>query len=173
VDVCAVWDTVAAIGYPDVLTKPQPPKGFEFMTSTLDDRIDHCFQALALHEHRKAYMPMVFRTDGSRNTLASFRQCWFMGYHGDMGGGRSQEALSFLPLIWMIDKIKSFIEIDFVELKAMLQDREKRNPSTGWWAFRPDHCTRDGACDNCDVLSDNRNWISLKRMFAKHKCEFI
>ena len=115
IHVCALWDTVAAVGNTVNRFKSlPPPPGFGFVDSELDDNIKHAFQALALHEYRRAYMPLVWRTtrESPLEISGRLKQCWFAGYHSDIGGGRKLQGLSHISLAWMIARLQPFLEFD-------------------------------------------------------------
>jgi uncharacterized protein (DUF2235 family) len=124
VDVCALFDTVSALGWPYLWKGPRSPQEFQFIDSEFDRHIGHVFQALSLHERRKLYLPIVLRSKRGRVQYENLHQCWFMGCHSDIGGGRKAEALAFLPLIWMISRMRHYVEFDIGELHTLLSGRE-------------------------------------------------
>ncbi|KAK8137266.1 hypothetical protein PG984_005206 [Apiospora sp. TS-2023a] len=109
IKVCALWDTVDSVGT-NVL-HPIRPGPFAFVCSDLLGNIEHAFQALALHEHRAHFHPLVWeRVPGSEGNL-TLEQRWFAGYHSDIGGGIYKGALSHFALVWMIAKLEPFVSI--------------------------------------------------------------
>ncbi|OAG42671.1 hypothetical protein AYO21_02954 [Fonsecaea monophora] len=107
---CAVWDTVASIGIPRLAIFSQPPpQHLKFVNSELCPKIDYAFQAIALHEYRRHFRPILWRSAHANQTL---KQCWFLGYHGDVGGGRRDGALAHFALVWMMDQLKDFLNFD-------------------------------------------------------------
>jgi uncharacterized protein (DUF2235 family) len=111
IKVCALWDTVANIGGPTLIRlNPQPPKDFEFVDSLMLSGVDNAFHALALHERRFDFAPLVWRT--ARDRSDTMRQCWFMGYHGDIGGHRDPDSLAHLSLAWMMERLHGFVGFD-------------------------------------------------------------
>lgn len=103
----AVWDTVASIGLP--LTYHSLFRSFQHVHSTLSPSIDHAFQALALHEHRYHFRPMVFRS-GEPVPDTRLRQCWFAGFHADAGGGNDKDALAHFSLVWMMSNLRHWVD---------------------------------------------------------------
>lgn len=97
--VCAVWDTVNSTG------------GLHAVHSTQNPCVDNSFQALALHEHRKPFRPIVLR-HRSPLGIGNLEQCWFVGYHGDIGGGVKDDALAHFALAWMMSRLQRFVDID-------------------------------------------------------------
>ncbi|KAL9106011.1 MAG: hypothetical protein Q9227_008919 [Pyrenula ochraceoflavens] len=116
IKVCALWDTVASIGNLErfCLSEPQPPAGLEFVDSLLLDRIENAFHALSLHERRLDFVPIVWRTsEGETKQRSSrLRQCWFVGYHSDIGGSESPESLAHISLAWMMARLQDFVDFD-------------------------------------------------------------
>ncbi|KAI1108007.1 hypothetical protein F5Y14DRAFT_437743 [Nemania sp. NC0429] len=120
IKVCAVWDTVASIGLVSThlsIFRHLRSRKLSFVDSNLCDCIDHAIQALSLHEHRRPFSPVVWKfpneaADRERSGKLRLQQCWFMGYHSDIGGGVRGEGLAHFPLAWMMSKLEAFIEFD-------------------------------------------------------------
>ncbi|MGW3958972.1 DUF2235 domain-containing protein [Amycolatopsis sp. NPDC005003] len=99
-----VWDTVGALGIPlsggRVLHLLN--KRWQFHDTELSSIVQSAFQALAVDEHRKSFVPAVWkpsdRPDGQER-----EQVWFAGDHCDVGGGHRQRALSDIARSWMAD----------------------------------------------------------------------
>ena len=66
----------------------------------------HGYHALALHETRAAFAPVLW--DSPAGEAGRVEQVWFRGAHGDIGGqlGDHQAArpLANIPLVWMLDR---------------------------------------------------------------------
>lgn len=109
IQACAVWDTVSSVGY-----------SLRFVHSDVCDNIDRAFQALALNEHRYDFAPIVWRVPANEtlNDNRILEQCWFLGYHGDIGGGRKEDGLAHLALIWMMAKLRDVLSFDNENLWA-------------------------------------------------------
>ena len=103
IKVCALWDTVAAIG----------PK-LTFVDSDLLDGIDNAFHALALHERRRDFFPIIWRKteDTIRQEDSRLQQCWFVGYHSNLGGSKDSDSLAHISLAWIMGKLQDFVEFD-------------------------------------------------------------
>ncbi|KIW84012.1 hypothetical protein Z517_03258 [Fonsecaea pedrosoi CBS 271.37] len=117
IKVCALWDTVAAVDTPLLgIQQIRVPGEFAFVNSGLGNRIQHAIHALSLHERRRPFLPIVWRTSDTAETLINqtrtLRQCWFVGYHSDIGGGREFQGLSHISLAWMIARLQTFLEFD-------------------------------------------------------------
>lgn len=69
-------------------------------TPYLEKGIKHFRHALAMHERRWSFRPLVFKDCGHH---ASFEQLVFPGYHRDIGGGGpSSEGLATIPMWWIM-----------------------------------------------------------------------
>ena len=104
----AVWDTVGALGIPltglpgvDVFNRR-----WQFHDTNLSTTVDHAFQALAIDERRRPFVPSIWhqQDDAGEQQL---EQVWFAGTHGDVGGGNLNSSLSDLALMWMADRVQS------------------------------------------------------------------
>lgn len=120
IEVCAVWDTVAALG--SIVSKlgflrPRSTKKLGFIHSDFNPGIINAFQALSLHDRRRSFLPLIWKRkldDGPTNSAAQrLEQCWFMGYHSDIGGGTHGEGLAHFPLAWMLARLSRFVDMDF------------------------------------------------------------
>ncbi|KAI0856810.1 hypothetical protein F4860DRAFT_491734 [Xylaria cubensis] len=110
IHVCALWDSVNSVGFPRSwpLGRGKPTVGF--VNSDLPDGVENAFQALSLFERRFHFHPIVLRKPEGSN--CNLHQCWFPGYHGDIGGGNDKEALAHFALAWMIAKLQGFLAIN-------------------------------------------------------------
>ena len=89
-----VWDTVSACGWIwDPLTVPY---------SSNNPGIDHVRHAVSIDEHRAAFQANLFRP-GKPDQHVTFKQIWFAGAHGDVGGGYPEldNGLAKIALEWM------------------------------------------------------------------------
>jgi uncharacterized protein (DUF2235 family) len=109
VEMVGVWDTVKALGFrAPLLWKLSEPR-HAFHNHELGPTIRHGFHALALHERRSAYAPVLWTCP--EGWTGHVEQVWFRGTHGDVGGQLSGEAaarpLSNIPLVWMLGKAEA------------------------------------------------------------------
>ncbi|KAF2466113.1 uncharacterized protein BDR25DRAFT_377820 [Lindgomyces ingoldianus] len=112
IEACAVWDTVSALGVPIPFGLPQPAsKKLAFVDTKIPKVVRNAFHALALHERRKHFEPLLW--DHPREQNVNFRQCWFFGSHSDVGGGYEDAGLANLTLIWMIAQFQTFTTLCF------------------------------------------------------------
>lgn len=109
IDCVGVWDTVKALGVRLPLLWMLTEGRNRFHNHHLGASVKHGFHALALHETRVAFEPVMWETPPGR--VGHIEQVWFRGAHGDVGGhvGMDQSArpLSNIPLVWMIERAES------------------------------------------------------------------
>jgi uncharacterized protein (DUF2235 family) len=118
-----VWDTVAAYGMPvDEMTRGihQYIWPIELPNNRLSARVMRACQALALDEERTTFHPQLWdETAGINGNVAALdaegrrfikderiSQVWFAGAHTNVGGGYPDDALAYIPFVWMITEAK-------------------------------------------------------------------
>ncbi len=84
-----VWDTVGTAPHDDS------------HDTELPWNVTHAYHALALHEIRDPFAPILWTSACGAQVVA---QTWFPGGHSDVGGGNGSVALSSHPLRWMLAK---------------------------------------------------------------------
>ncbi|HWI41259.1 MAG TPA: DUF2235 domain-containing protein, partial [Verrucomicrobiae bacterium] len=104
----AVWDTVAAIGIPEIHDDRRFDP-FEFANPNLSDNVEWGFHAVSLDEERVDFTPTLW----SPREKKQIRQILFPGAHSDVGGGYAECGLSNGGLQWMIDQLKT-VGVTFV-----------------------------------------------------------
>ncbi len=136
IDFVGVWDTVAAYGGPIV----EITRGIDdwiwpltMPNYQLSPRVLKARHALSLDDERDAFQPLLWdevrelmlirhggaiRTDDParpevlrRVPEGRLKQVWFSGMHADVGGGYSDESLSFVSLLWMIDELDDAVRL--------------------------------------------------------------
>jgi hypothetical protein len=98
-----VWDTVAALGLPGRSHRFSAPFT-EYHQTELPENISNARQALALHELRQSFEPLLWMGCSPSQSL---QQVWFPGAHSDVGGGYRQTQWSDEALRWMADEAAS------------------------------------------------------------------
>jgi glutathione S-transferase len=95
-----VWDTVGSLGIP-VYAGDMRFDLFRFADTTLSAKVANGFHAMAIDEQRLDFP--VTRWDARQGVT----QVWFIGAHGDVGGGYSSNEglLSDITLGWMMQKL--------------------------------------------------------------------
>jgi hypothetical protein len=71
---------------------------YKFYDTSLSDKIEHAFQALALDETRAPFSPAVWERLKDNRNMTDLRQVWFPGNHGNCGGGWPDTGIANLSL---------------------------------------------------------------------------
>jgi uncharacterized protein (DUF2235 family) len=104
-----VWDTVGALGLPGYLRLAQViNQGLAFHDTSLSDRVLAARHAVAVDERRRRFPPTLWDNLSALNAGAAgrdrpYRQQWFPGDHGAVGGGGPVTALSHDALVWVAE----------------------------------------------------------------------
>ena len=101
-----VWDTVGALGIPSHWGLPARilNRKYRFHDTDLSRMVRAARHAVAVDERRRPFVPALWanltklRTENPRG---DYRQEWFAGVHGSVGGGGDIVSLSNLALIWI------------------------------------------------------------------------
>lgn len=137
IEMIGVWDTVKALGLGlPILWRFSTPK-HAFHNHELGPVIRHGYHALALHETRKAYTPVLWNTQtDAPGAKGRVEQVWFRGSHGDVGGQldgfHAARHLSNIPLVWMLERAGNH----GLDLPQGWRDRfvcDASAPSVGTW----------------------------------------
>jgi uncharacterized protein (DUF2235 family) len=107
IDAVAVWDTVKALGLRLPIVWRWAQAQHAYHNHRLGDHVRNGFHALALHETREAYAPVMW--DALPDWQGRLEQVWFRGAHGDVGGQvvgfPAARPLANIPLVWMLTKL--------------------------------------------------------------------
>ncbi|WP_298291910.1 DUF2235 domain-containing protein [Thiomonas sp.] len=103
IDMIGVWDTVGALGIPVTPLRFWSKPFYEFHDVTLSSHVRYAYQALAIDERRKPFVPTLWQTQPQASGQV-VEQAWFPGVHGDVGGGQALTGLSDGALLWMADR---------------------------------------------------------------------
>lgn len=95
-----VWDTVGALGLPGRIQKFSAPFT-EYHQTDLPSNVTHARHALALHELRQLFDPLLWKSTSAPNQ--TLEQVWFAGSHADVGGGYKAKETTWSDeaLHWM------------------------------------------------------------------------
>lgn len=98
----AVWDTVGSLGIP-AYTEAGRSDILQFTDLDLSSKVERGFHAMAIDELRRDFPIMPW------NARTGVEQVWFVGAHGDVGGGyaTSECYLSDVALSWMMEKLRT------------------------------------------------------------------
>ncbi len=107
-----VWDTVGALGAPIPLLGWITRKLWVGFHDTRLRNTDYAYQALAIDERRKPFMPGVWTDAGDGEEM---KQVWFSGAHSNVGGGYVDAGLSDIAFNWMI-KMATLRGLEFEQL---------------------------------------------------------
>lgn len=148
-----VWDTVGALGIPDVASWfPFSRKRYQFHDTELSRIVRFAYHALALDEHRADFQPTKWTrlpenlSPGESATAKKpeqieVEQRWFVGAHADAGGGEktdgaghSPDPLPDLPLAWLQAKAVD-AGLAFSEPFVPLPDAELGVPNNSYGQF--------------------------------------
>jgi uncharacterized protein (DUF2235 family) len=109
IQMVGVWDTVKALGWQLPLLWMLTHKDHAFHNHHLGSSIRHGFQALAMHETRSVFAPVLW--DCPPGWEGNVQQMWFRGAHGDIGGMIGNDAaarpLANIPLVWMLERAET------------------------------------------------------------------
>ncbi|KAG8156665.1 hypothetical protein KVR01_013456 [Diaporthe batatas] len=134
----AVFDTVGSLGVPTIawmkkLGIDHTTSELRFYDTTLSDRIENAFHALALDEPRPPFSPSIWERPASNKGLTNLKQVWFPGNHGNVGGGWPDQGIANMTMAWMMDQLVSVgVEFDGGSLRRAIHDTEnyyKGHPS--------------------------------------------
>lgn len=108
IEMVGVWDTVKALGIRLPFFWMLTEQEHAFHSEALGHSIKHGFHALALHETRVVFDPVLWTCPP--NWAGNIEQVWFRGAHADIGGqiGNFQAArpLANIPLVWMLERME-------------------------------------------------------------------
>ena len=109
IEMVGVWDTVKALGLRLPLLWMLTDKRHAFHNHHLGASIRHGFQALALHETRAVFEPVLW--DCPDGWEGNVEQVWFAGAHADVGGQvgglAAARPLANIPLVWMLERAEA------------------------------------------------------------------
>ena len=109
IEMVGVWDTVKALGLRLPLLWMLSDKHHRFHNHHLGSSIRHGFQALALHETRAVFEPVMW--DCPPGWEGNVQQVWFRGGHSDVGGQvgtyPAARPLANIPLVWMLERAEA------------------------------------------------------------------
>jgi len=101
---CGVWDSVRSVlgnMLRDTLIRTEIPKN-----------IEEIYHALSLDEKTKGFQPTLWQSE-------AIKQCWFSGYHSDIGGGNPDVGLANITLVWMIAQFVNHTDLCFNEVRLL------------------------------------------------------
>lgn len=169
VEVLAVWDTVSSLGMPILPASPRP---LDFVGRSIPGIVRNAFHALALNDQRRNFFPLVWESsewDGGKDDTKQVKQCWFLGAHGNVGGGRADAGLSIISFMWMAAQLESCIPgcLDRNSLKSYADPYSlawavsvKRHAVESIWRFVP-HTAASGKLDPARIIKHVHFFVPL------------
>ena len=134
IEAIGVWDTVKSLGInAPVLWRLTEPR-HAFHNHDLGGTIRNGFQALAFHESRLAFAPVLWETHAGFK--GHVEQVWFRGTHGDVGGQlggyEAARPLANIPLVWLLARIEE-IGLPMPAGWKLRFEQDVDAPSAGKW----------------------------------------
>ena len=102
-----VWDTVGALGIPDLPVPTGLSAHWKFHDVDLSTTVKYAYQALAIDERRAPFSPTLWDQQDDAPPTQVLEQVWFSGAHSNVGGGLRDSALSDITLLWMLGKAQA------------------------------------------------------------------
>lgn len=101
------FDTVGDYGIPAIISQFNQLHPADAFHDTLLSRcIENAYHAMALDEHRQAFMVTPMEPSPNSRTQV-VKQVWFPGCHSDVGGGDGRTVkLANGPLLWMVSEFE-------------------------------------------------------------------
>ena len=112
-----VWDTVGALGLPNMDRDQKAFGEHYYHRIMLPKDIKYAYHALSIYDERREFSPVLFsRTPKNTDTIEEVR---FSGMHSDVGGGYKlkkkdphSKELSNISLKWMADKFSATLNFN-------------------------------------------------------------
>jgi hypothetical protein len=100
--------------------------------------VENAFHALALDEHRGTFTPTMWYLDPNYGKKCNLKQCWFPGYHADVGGGTTagkidESSIDEVALAWMCDQVDGLLTFDKQAVLKYLDKKEDKNYDAEDW----------------------------------------
>lgn len=117
-----VWDTVGALGIPSHWGLPARllNRKYRFHDTDLSRLVRSARHAVAVDERRRPFVPTLWTNLAdlrAQPSAGDYRQEWFAGVHGAVGGGGDIVCLSGLALIWVANgAMAEGLDLDAAEL---------------------------------------------------------
>jgi len=153
-----VWDTVGALGVPKHLFLEwlfRTAAKHQFHDTELSSIVTAARHAVAIDEDRRSFEPALWdnleRLDALPGRQGRYRQVWFPGDHGSVGGGGDIVGLSNGSLVWILEGAEAAgLAVDPRRMAAYRDVRDAfaplRNTSTppGWFERFYARAAREG-----------------------------
>lgn len=102
-----VWDTVGGLGIPMPVSWLQfLTRWWQFHDVKLSSYVDNAYQALAIDERRKPFLPTLWEQQ-PHAVDQHMVQAWFAGVHSNVGGGYADSGLADIAFSWVQEKAEA------------------------------------------------------------------
>ncbi|KAI5477094.1 hypothetical protein MNV49_006893 [Pseudohyphozyma bogoriensis] len=102
-----LFDTVGAIGGPWSHSHLSQSRFLGFPVEVIGSHVENTFHAVAADDRRKLFWPTRAElSDDAKEAGRVLKQCWFGGWHADVGGGWDATENSAITLTWMIANLQ-------------------------------------------------------------------
>ncbi|KAI3321794.1 peptidoglycan binding domain-containing protein [Xylariaceae sp. AK1471] len=128
IKVVGVWDTVGSLGA--INWFGQAGDDMNFHTTKLSPKIENAFHALAIDETRGNFPPTLWYLDSTcwnekGEPNVNLKQCWFPGYHADIGGQREKgesdiNSVDEITFSWMCDQLFEHLQLSETALRKYI-----------------------------------------------------
>jgi hypothetical protein len=187
----AVWDTVGSYGVPaglglDALARYYAWTFLGFHDTEFGGHIENGLHAVAIDERRRPFVPTLWTAPKGKPPKGYVEQTWFVGDHGNVGGGEPDAGLSDEAMLWMIARLEALtgLEFDHPAVWAATKpnlDGEVYDSTVGWlidhqWPhlrtiLSPD-AIEHGAVQNkantaIETLNERVHWSAIEKRGRK------
>jgi uncharacterized protein (DUF2235 family) len=113
-----VWDTVGALGIPIPALQWLNALEYAFHDTELSGIVENAAHAMAVDENRIDFQVTPWAAVDKPGQRVEQR--WFVGAHGDVGGGDASRLLSDIALSWMLSKaVEAGLVIDAADIPPL------------------------------------------------------
>lgn len=136
-----VWDSVGALGVPRTipLLSRWTARKYRFHDADLSSLVASARHAVAIDEHRAAFEPTHWHNIADLNdqaddpTARPYRELFFPGDHGSVGGGGDIRDLSSIALRWVIEGAQTAgLGFDAREVRRIAREGNPMGPLNNW-----------------------------------------
>ena len=107
IEFLGVWDTVYGFNREGALKRSAFMK-LRFRDFLLDRKVKVGIHILSIDDTRKYFHPMLWSGRSAYNRNQKMEQIWMPGVHSDVGGGYSEDFISTVSLLTMMDKLSQY-----------------------------------------------------------------
>ncbi|MEM8577156.1 MAG: DUF2235 domain-containing protein [Pseudomonadota bacterium] len=135
IEMIGAWDSVKSLGINAPLLWRLSAPRHAFHNHQLGPSVKRGYHALARHETRVVYSPVMWDSDAAWPGQ-DLVQMWFRGSHGDVGGNlggfHAARPLANIPLVWMLERAEA-AGLPLPDGWSARFPRDASAPSVGTW----------------------------------------